>query len=625
MLTMHFNPKSLLYNLLLPVLVQQVAGNVFEQLHQLPQSWTFERDASLTEPINLRISLQHQNVDSFYQKFMAISTPSHIDYGKHMDNHEIRNLLKPKDESLDAILDWLEGYNITDFTHNGDWVTLQTKVENANRLLNTNFSWYRSDDGEEILRTMQYSLPWFVSTHINFIQPTTRFGNLKQMRSSIKTSENIFEGAYSRKADLEAKISWRDGETKLNATVCNGLITPQCLFELYNIHYSATNVSKNKIAYASFLEEYAQNSDLDIFTAAAAPYAAGQNFSVVEYNGGLSVQDSDTDSQEANLDNQYIISMGYPIPVTEISTGGRGLRIPDGDSPNKTENSNEPYLDFLLGLMDMPNEELPQTISISYGENEQEIPSFYAQQVCFLFAQLGARGVSVLFASGDYGAGGYCEANDGTSALKLQPSFPASCPYVTSVGGTMSIPETASYFSGGGFSNYFPRPVYQDAAVADYLGQVGDANQGYYNINGRGYPDVSAQSFKFVVYDRANLQFAQGTSCAAPVFASVIALLNNALLRAALPPMGFLNPWLYSIGKDGLNDITTGGNTGCDGHRNFHGSPNGSPVIPNAGWNATQGWDPVSGLGTPDFGKLLKIVAPWAKNEGGVLGGCGET
>ena len=81
-------------------------------------------------------------------------------------------------------------------------------------------------------------------------------------------------------------------------------------------------------------------------------------------------------------------------------------------------------------------------------------------QVCNLFAQLGARGSSVMFSSGDDGVGGGdCLSNDGTDTKMFIPNFPASCPYVTTVGGTIGIsPETAVDFSGGGFSNYFAQP-----------------------------------------------------------------------------------------------------------------------------------------------------------------------
>jgi tripeptidyl-peptidase-1 len=58
-----------------------------------------------------------------------------------------------------------------------------------------------------------------------------------------------------------------------------------------------------------------------------------------------------------------------------------------------------------------------------------------------------------------------------------------------------------------------------------------------------------------------------------------------------------------------LTDIVDGGSTGCTGIDMYSGLP--TPIVPYASWNATKGWDPVTGLGTPDFGKLLKISTPY--------------
>jgi tripeptidyl-peptidase-1 len=305
--------------------------------------------------------------------------------------------------------------------------------------------------------------------------------------------------------------------------------------------------------------------------------------------------------------------------VTEFSTGGRGLLIPDGDLSTQSENSNEPYLDFLLALTKLPNSQIPNSISISYGENEQEIPISYAKQVCQLFAQLGARGKSIIFSSGDAGTGDYCLSNDGLETLKFQPQFPATCPYVTSVGGTMYIePEVAVFFSSGGFSNIWPRPAYQELAVSTYLKKLGDKNYGLYNTSGRGFPDVAAQAQNFRVIDQGVDKGYRGTSCAAPTFNGIIALLNSARVSSGLPTLGFLNPWIYTIGQFGLNDIVDGASTGCNGLSRFNAAPNGSPVIAGAEWQAVAGWDPVTGYGTPDFGRLLALSTPWVQNNGGV-------
>ena len=73
-------------------------------------------------------------------------------------------------------------------------------------------------------------------------------------------------------------------------------------------------------------------------------------------------------------------------------------------------------------------------------------------------------------------------------------------------------PERAAFFSSGGFSDRFPRPAYQDAAVAGYLKGLGDKWAGLYNPAGRGIPDVAAQSVNFAVYDQGNVTLYHGTS-----------------------------------------------------------------------------------------------------------------
>ncbi len=97
-------------------------------------------------------------------------------------------------------------------------------------------------------------------------------------------------------------------------------------------------------------------------------------------------------------------------------------------------------------------------------------------------------------------------------------------------------------------------------------------------------------------------------SASAPTFAAIISLLNSARLSSNLPPLGFLNPWIYSVGGLGFNDILEGGSTGCFGNDVWNGRK--SPFVPFASWNATWGWDPVTGYGTPDFGKLLRLSSP---------------
>lgn len=169
-------------------------------------------------------------------------------------------------------------------------------------------------------------------------------------------------------------------------------------------------------------------------------------------------------------------------------------------------------------------------------------------------------------------------------------------------------PESAADLSSGGFSDIWSRPAYQDASVGIYLQNLGNQWVSLYNQSGRGFPDVAAQAEEFLIVDRYTMRPVSGTSAAAPTFAAIISLLNNARMKNGLPPMGFLNPWLYSsaLAGGGLTDITTGGSIGCTGESSSNGLP--APYVPYASWNATQGWDPVTGLGTPLFDELLPLA-----------------
>jgi len=316
---------------------------------------------------------------------------------------------------------------------------------------------------------------------------------------------------------------------------------------------------------------------------------------------------------EANLDAQYLMALSYPLPLIEYSTGGLGPLVPTPNQP-VAPGSNEPYLEWLLYLLNKSDLALPQTISVSYGEEEQSVPREYALKVCSLFRDLGARGVSVLFASGDSGPGDVCMDINSNNTF-FEPTFPGACPWVTSVGGTVGgtgpgDEEKAAGFSSGGFSTIYEQPPWQREVVQKYLASLGKNHSylGYFNSTGRAFPDVSAQSQRFIIYDKGVATLVAGTSASTPVIAGIVGLLNAARKAQGKPPLGFLNPWLYNVSAamDAFMDIKSGYGIGCRGKREFG--------YWGAQWNATEGWDPVTGLGTPLFDKLLEAAAPGTKN-----------
>ena len=250
-----------------------------------------------------------------------------------------------------------------------------------------------------------------------------------------------------------------------------------------------------------------------------------------------------------------------------------------------------------------------KVISTSYGYNEADLTPFYEMRQCKEYMKLGLQGTSILYSSGDFGVAGnrgQCIAangsyNDGGSGM-FNPAFPSTCPYVTSVGATQIVPgasvtapeeacETVIY-SGGGFSNVFALPAYQAAAVDGFLtNHPPPYTAAQYNNSGtsRGYPDISANGANYVVAVDSAFSLVYGTSAASPVVGSILTLINEARFDIGKGSIGFVNPTLYA-NPGLLNDITKGGNQGC-----------GTP-----GFTATTGWDPVTGLGTPNFPKLLE-------------------
>ena len=228
----------------------------------------------------------------------------------------------------------------------------------------------------------------------------------------------------------------------------------------------------------------------------------------------------------------------------------------------------------------------PSIVSISWGGPEESWTAQARDAIGAACEDAATMGITVLAASGDQGA------TDGTSRGDLEVDFPASNPYVTGCGGTRlalangrisdevvwneeAIGEGAT---GGGVSRFFARPRFQSSA------NVPAAPNGF---SGRGVPDVAgnadpASGYSMVI-DGETLVLG-GTSAVAPLWAALIARVNQSLGAS----VGYLNPFLYLPAEEGtFHDITTG---------------------TNGGYSAGTGWDPCTGLGSPDGGKLLRTL-----------------
>ncbi|HEY0757163.1 MAG TPA: S53 family peptidase [Ktedonobacteraceae bacterium] len=238
-------------------------------------------------------------------------------------------------------------------------------------------------------------------------------------------------------------------------------------------------------------------------------------------------------------------------------------------------------------------------VSNSWGASEATLKDAASQTEIKLWDALLQKattqaGLTLLASSGDNGATDFTDLGGKHLATTPTSSFPNDSPWVTSVGGT-SLLHTGNSFnetawnsnngsSGGGFSALYSTPSYQQQLPVSVTNVM---------QNRRGLPDVSANADPgtgLAMYENGAWSTAGGTSAAAPMWAALIAIAD----QMAGKPLGFINPALYHIGVSArylqdFHDITSGNNS------------IGSVV----GFSAISGWDPVTGLGTPNAVNLL--------------------
>ncbi|RDX44428.1 subtilisin-like protein [Lentinus brumalis] len=530
----------------------------------IPRSYAVLPD----ELVHLTIALPQNNISGLHAALLEVSNPDHPNYGRHLSKEEVERLVAPPLESVRAVTEWLKsnGVSSTGASASGDMIHVEVPIAQANALFGANFTMYMHEStNSTMLRTLAYAIPRQLQDHISYVYPTTQF---------IPPTRR----AMSRSSQGRA---WRDRRDLEVSSSCDDTITPECLQAMYSIPTVPPTAPNNSLYVTGFGGQVANADDVQQFLSQLRPDIKNGSFKTVSVDG--SKLDDSKGTDEADFDIEYSVGLATGVPTTLLTSAKKSRGI------------------ILEDLMDMTNfllaqDEPPLVVSTSYLFTEADVGKELAESLCNSYAQLGARGTSVIFASGDCGvAGGFLGDPAECDGKSFVPTFPSTCPFVTSVGATKGInPAVAASFTSGGFSNFFPRPSYQETAVQTYLNRsaLGDGHSGRYNATGRAYPDVSVHGVDYLYNLGGKFSSAYGTSTSTPAFASIIALLNDRLLSAGKPPLGFLNPLLYSRGVAAFTDVTAGSNPGCG----------------TEGFPADVGWDPVTGLGTPDFEKLLDVV-----------------
>ncbi len=229
------------------------------------------------------------------------------------------------------------------------------------------------------------------------------------------------------------------------------------------------------------------------------------------------------------------------------------------------------------------------TLKDSAGRNEVQLwDTFYKQATT-------QQGITFFGSSGDNGATDYTDLQATKLSTTATTSFPTDDPWVTSTGGTSlrrlqgssGFAESAWNSSGGGFSSFFSEPSYQQILPSTAQQELNHR---------RGVPDVSADADPntgLAIYS-GGWQLGGGTSAAAPLWAAITAIANQQAGHA----LGYLNAALYKLATSStyahdFRDITLGNNS----------TQVGSTLV--QGYNAAQGWDPITGLGSPNAQNLI--------------------
>ncbi|KAJ7802926.1 family S53 protease [Mycena olivaceomarginata] len=361
--------------------------------------------------------------------------------------------------------------------------------------------------------------------------------------STLKSGINVIYPTFSRGVNtLDSVVNataTKSGANPPTASIspdCQVSWTPACVQQLYNIPSEPAQPAPNVLAVSGFSNEFANKRDLKAFLEEFRPdMNPNTTFDLISIDGGINNQLPAGAGVFGGIDTQYTIGLATGVPVAYISTG-----------PLDSDDALAAFLEQANYLVSSANP--PQTIVNNFGGLESEVSPQIAESLCNAYAQLAARGVS----------------------------------YIVNTGTT----ETASALSGGGFSNVFKRPKYQDAAVTAYLRTIGADGSSPFNVSGRAVPDVSALSSAIWVIDGGTVDFAGIPAFSADIFASVVALITNERIAAGKSGLGFLNPLIYQNGA-----AVTGSNPGCG----------------DAVFNATEGWDPVTGFGSPNYTKLRNV------------------
>ncbi len=366
-------------------------------------------------------------------------------------------------------------------------------------------------------------------------------------------------------------------------------------------HFQVRGPAAGAVAARRASQSFTPPALAQLYNFPAGADGAGQCIAIIELGGGFRPEDLTAYFGRLHLPVPAVavvsIDGGSNQPTTAQGADGEvmldievaaavapGARIAVYFAPNTTQG----FLDAITAAVhDQVNQ--PTVVSISWGSAEKNWTGQALDQYNQAFQAAALIGVTVCCAAGDNGSA------DGVADGQPHVDFPASSPFALACGGTRLVAagpnissevvwnEGPNSATGGGISSHFAVPAYQKSLSLPKAAAARAAKRG------RGLPDVAGNADPASGYEvRVDGQdlVIGGTSAVAPLWAGLVALLNQQLGR----PVGFLHPLLYGslAGKGVLHDIVSG---------------------TNGAFAARAGWDACTGWGSPDGGALLAALA----------------
>jgi len=548
-----------------------------------------ERCAS-THMHTVTMIVKRKNIDTVIMKHLQESSdPFHPNFAQHLSREEV-DTITSNPEAVQAVKEWVkrlsgEGIElVSESPHGSAYITIEGPIGVFERELSTEFYHFHqlalqeNEIANKVVRAIEFSLPPLLSQHVDAVFGVVDFPI--QDESKVHASTTV-----------EAPNK-EEGKRSLDAVgIVSEHVTPALLQQYYGIASSYDGESlTTQAVYASIKQNYSVADLINFQTRFGLPYSKLSNVGGHVMNGPCTQASS---CNEANLDVQYITALASSVNTTF-------LYYDDG------------ITDWLINVHAMKNP--PKVISISYGAPEyfftlSELGTFHIEA-----ALLAAQGVTLVAASGDDGVSGHGARLQygGAWYCSYSPSFPASSPFVLSVGGTQG-PESGReevvcqgntggvITSGGGFSDFYPRPWFQDSAVMSYLNSSASTNVASgFSGGGRGFPDIAALAYNYqVLIGGTTPTDISGTSASAPVASAMISLINGARAKLGKSSVGWINPSLYRLAKTNYSTLFT------DITKGINNCVSSGVVCCHEGFPAATGWDPSSGLGSFKFPAVL--------------------